>query len=246
MAPFQFMFVGAGASSAALVGPIAPQAVTDAQSIRDEIRQSIRDAAQQARDAAQQAREGQQHVREAQQQVREAQQQVREAQQRVREAQTQLANATTADQRGAARQALAGAQDDVREGEAAVREAETHVREMQGVARETPEIVYTTGQPPFDMQHVIPPQAVDLAIGFFITCAVMVIGWPIARAFGRRIEHRGQPTSIDTGVAEQLQRIEQAVDAMAIEVERISESQRFMAKLQSSSAQPLPALRDQP
>jgi hypothetical protein len=39
---------------------------------------------------------------------------------------------------------------------------------------------------------------------------------------------------------EQLQRIEQAVDAMAIEVERISESQRFMAKLQHDTAQALP------
>ena len=35
----------------------------------------------------------------------------------------------------------------------------------------------------------------------------------------------------------QLQRIEQAVEAMAIEVERISESQRFMVKLQSETAQ---------
>jgi DNA mismatch repair ATPase MutL len=246
MAPFQFLFVDAGASSAALTGPIAPQAVTDAQSIRDQIRQSIRDAAQQARDAAQQAREGQQHVREAQQQVREAQQQVREAQQRVREAQTQLANATTADQRGAARQALAGAQDAVREAEAAIREAEAHVREMQGVGRGAPDVVVRTGFPPYMQHQAIPPQAVDLAIGFFITCAVLLIGWPIARAFGRRIEGRPQSASVDSGVTEQLQRIEQAVDAMAIEVERISESQRFMAKLQTGSAQPAPAsvLRD--
>jgi hypothetical protein len=34
-------------------------------------------------------------------------------------------------------------------------------------------------------------------------------------------------------MTEQLQRIEQAVDAMSIEVERISESQRFLAKLQT-------------
>ena len=36
-------------------------------------------------------------------------------------------------------------------------------------------------------------------------------------------------------MTEQLQRIEQAVDAMAIEIERISESQRFMAKLQANA-----------
>jgi hypothetical protein len=38
-------------------------------------------------------------------------------------------------------------------------------------------------------------------------------------------------------MADQLQRIEQAVDAMAIEVERISESQRFLTKLQSQAAE---------
>ena len=96
---------------------------------------------------------------------------------------------------------------------------------------------------PRGMNNVIPPQAVDISIAFFIMCAVMVVGWPIARAFGRRIERRGQVASLDTGTMEQLQRIEQAVDAMAIEVERISESQRFMARLQrDGAAQPLPSM----
>ena len=92
------------------------------------------------------------------------------------------------------------------------------------------------------MDHMIPPQAVDISIAFFIMIAVMVVGWPIARAFGRRIERRGQVATLDAGTMDQLQRIEQAVDAMAIEVERISESQRFMARLQSESAQPLPSM----
>ena len=102
------------------------------------------------------------------------------------------------------------------------------------------------GQPtvfvgPRAMENIIPPQAVDISIAFFIMIAVMVVGWPIARAFGRRIERRGQVASLDSGTMEQLQRIEQAVDAMAIEVERISESQRFMARLQrDTAAQVLP------
>ena len=95
---------------------------------------------------------------------------------------------------------------------------------------------------PRDMRNVIPQQAVDIAIGFFIMVAVMVVGWPIARAFGRRIERRGQIATLDSGTMEQLQRIEQAVDAMAIEVERISESQRFMARLQRESSQALPGM----
>jgi hypothetical protein len=87
------------------------------------------------------------------------------------------------------------------------------------------------------MENMIPPQAVDLAYGFFIMCAVMVIGWPLARAFGRRIERRTDTTALDPAFAGQLQRIEQAVDAMSIEIERISESQRFMAKLQNGAAE---------
>ena len=101
------------------------------------------------------------------------------------------------------------------------------------------------GQPtvligPRAAQNMIPPQVVDISIAFFAMIAIMVVGWPIARAFGRRIERRGQVATLDAGTMEQLQRIEQAVDAMAIEVERISESQRFMAKLQHDTAQALP------
>ena len=90
------------------------------------------------------------------------------------------------------------------------------------------------------LANVVPPQLVDVAYGFFLMCAVMVIGWPLARAFGRRIERRDTVAALPPGTSEQLQRIEQAVEAMAIEVERISESQRFMARLQkSSTAEPV-------
>jgi hypothetical protein len=79
----------------------------------------------------------------------------------------------------------------------------------------------------------VPPRAENIAYAFFLMMAVMVVGWPIARALGRRIERRGEAAAALTpAVTDQLLRIEQAVDAMAIEVERISESQRFVAKLQ--------------
>jgi hypothetical protein len=90
---------------------------------------------------------------------------------------------------------------------------------------------------PGAMNDLIPPQAVEIAVGFFVMCAVMVIGWPISRALGRRLERRGEQRPVSPAVAEQLQRIEQAVEAMSIEVERISESQRFMAKLQGAASE---------
>ena len=90
-----------------------------------------------------------------------------------------------------------------------------------------PNIEVHTGVP----ENVIPPQAVDLAYGFYAMVAVMVIGWPLARAWGRRLERGGASASLSPVMGEQLQRIEQAVDTMALEVERISEAQRYITKL---------------
>jgi hypothetical protein len=178
-----------------------------------EIGEQIRQSLQ---DAAQQMRDGAQ-------QARDAQQRVRDAEQRVREARLQVRSARTNDQRGAAEQALSGAQ--------------TELNALQG-----DRLVVHTLQPPAMAENLIPPQAVDISIAFFVMCAVMVIGWPIARALGRRLERRGEVALPNAATAEQLRRIEQAVEAMAIEVERISESQRFMAKLQQAAGEERAAL----
>jgi len=217
--------------SIAGTAPMAQQNQDIGQTIKEAVDQATREATQEAqqaaREARQQAREAQQQVREAQQQVREAQQQVREAEQQMLEAHQQERNAQTADQRGAAHQAVMAAQDALN---AAQKELQRVQSEMSG------QRVFTIQPPNFpNVGPMIPPQAVDIAIGFFITCAVIVVGWPISRALGRRFERRGSTPLLDTSVAEQLQRIEQAVEAVAIEVERISESQRFLAKLQEKS-----------
>jgi hypothetical protein len=164
--------------------------------------------------------EATQEARDAVRQARDAQQRVRDAQQQLRDAQQRLSNAHT--------------KDAAQEARAAVKDAETALREAERALRGT--VVVHTGSSA-GLQDVIPPQAVDISIAFFVMCAVMVIGWPLARAFGRRIERRGDVPALDAGATAQLQRIEQAVEAMAIEIERISESQRFMARLQSESSQ---------
>lgn len=95
-------------------------------------------------------------------------------------------------------------------------------------------ITVQTGTPP----DMIPPQVVDLAYGFFFMVAAIVIGFPLSRAFSRRLERGTQAASIAPGMSDQLQRIEQAVEAMALEVERISEAQRYLTKLQVAQAEP--------
>jgi hypothetical protein len=147
--------------------------------------------------------------------------------------------ATRAEIRDQIRQSIEDARAAAVDARAAA-QAATHTRvtvDRQGV-------IVTPPPPPtvprFSIQDggmdMIPPQVVDIANGFFFMCAVMVIGWPLARAFGRRLERRGEaPAVVDAAIAGQLQRIEQAVEAMSIEVERISESQRFMARLQTGA-----------
>ena len=134
------------------------------------------------------------------------------------------------------RQSIEAARDAAREARNAQREVgRVHVQGLPPVPPvppfpQIPGIQVNPGAPNF----AIPRQAVDVAIGFFVMCAVMIIGWPLARAFGRRLERNGPAATVSPAVSEQLQRIEHTVEAMAIEVERISESQRYLAKLQSA------------
>jgi hypothetical protein len=86
-----------------------------------------------------------------------------------------------------------------------------------------------TLQPPFDAGNVIPPQAVDISIAFFLMIGFIIVGLPLARAFARRMDRRGEPAPI-AEITPRLDRIEQAVEAIAIEVERVSEGQRYTTK----------------
>ncbi len=71
----------------------------------------------------------------------------------------------------------------------------------------------------------------DIAIVAIIFGTVSGVFYPIVRAWARRLEGghvRAMPLA---GVEERLDRIERGVEAMALEVERISEGQRFVTKL---------------
>ena len=87
--------------------------------------------------------------------------------------------------------------------------------------------------PPHPFDNAIPQQVVDISIGFFMTLAIIIIGLPLARAFARRMDRRGGPAQVSNEVSSQLAHLNQAVDAIALEVERISEGQRFTTRLLS-------------
>ncbi len=65
---------------------------------------------------------------------------------------------------------------------------------------------------------------------------LLALGVPFVRALTRRWEREPQQPLVAPEVAARLERIEQAVEAVAIEVERISEGQRFTTKLLSDRA----------
>lgn len=68
---------------------------------------------------------------------------------------------------------------------------------------------------------------------FILMIPVMAIGIPLARAFAKRMESGTRQPTIPSDVAARLERMEQGIDAIAVEVERISEGQRFTTKLLS-------------
>ena len=95
-----------------------------------------------------------------------------------------------------------------------------------------------TMQPPRQRDE-IPPQAVEMTYAFFAAVVFCVVGLPIARAWARRMDRRAVPAA-SPEVSSQLRHLQQSVEAIAIEVERISEAQRYTARmLTEGAAQPV-------
>lgn len=86
-------------------------------------------------------------------------------------------------------------------------------------------------------QRDIPPNVKALLEDAFAGGALILLGVPMIRGFWRWVERRGSTPSVQPDVVKRLAAIEQAVDAVAIEIERISEGQRFTTKLLSERQQ---------
>lgn len=74
-----------------------------------------------------------------------------------------------------------------------------------------------------------PPEEVYILSGIFI----VVVLFPLSVAWARRIWRRGVATiaQLPADLTERLTRLEQGMDAVAVEVERIGEGQRYIARL---------------
>ena len=74
---------------------------------------------------------------------------------------------------------------------------------------------------------------------------MIVLGFPVVRLITRWLKPRPVPPRELSSINGRVERIETAVDSIALEVERISEAQRFSARLQSEQQSPrLPGTRE--
>lgn len=88
-----------------------------------------------------------------------------------------------------------------------------------------------------DFRRAVPDGAVDIVQALVAMVVLCVVGLPLARAFARWLDRRGSASKVPAEVMTRLASIENAVETVAVEVERISEGQRFTAKLLSERAQ---------
>jgi len=88
-----------------------------------------------------------------------------------------------------------------------------------------------------------PPEEVFILSGIFMVVVLL----PLSIAYARRIWRRGGTViaALPKEIAERLGRLEQGVEATALEVERIGEGQRFLTRLFTEGA-PLHALSAAP
>ena len=100
-------------------------------------------------------------------------------------------------------------------------------------------LLATTGRPPI-VAGLSQNQVETLSI-----LSILFIFFPLAvgaaRAVWKRSSGPGRPPAVFTETAQRLERLEASVDAIAIEIERVSEGQRFVTRLLSES-QPAPTL----
>ncbi|HVF39634.1 MAG TPA: hypothetical protein VM939_07005 [Gemmatimonadaceae bacterium] len=88
------------------------------------------------------------------------------------------------------------------------------------------------------------PEMIGLFVplGFFAMVVAIVIGRPMVKAIAAKAENESKRPQVPAELTARMERMEQSLDAIAVEIERISEGQRFTTKL-LADARPAPALQ---
>lgn len=96
---------------------------------------------------------------------------------------------------------------------------------------------------PPDLPLDIPPRIEHVAYAFLLMLAIIAVGKPLAKALGALIERRALKPAMPAEFGTRLERIEQGIESVSIEVERISEAQRYLLKVQSPTPERIEAAR---
>lgn len=96
-------------------------------------------------------------------------------------------------------------------------------------------VAATAAPPPPRQRQQVRIDVVDMLAIIFGAVTVMTLGTPLVKAWARRFEQRHEIKQ-QAMVEQRLAAIEQAIDSVAVEVERISEGQRFTTKLLADRA----------
>lgn len=168
----------------------------------------------------------------------------------------------------AARQANVGARDAARAARDAAQEAVQTAGEGRiATTREPGTIVFPSNGPDPDItvrvdargihvqqgttgtlipiRDVVPKGLVQISWAFAAAVGFLCIGLPIARAIARFIDRRGTATAQDSSLRQQFESrfetMERNLDTVAIEMEKVSEAQRFTTRVLTERAEPVPA-----
>lgn len=71
-------------------------------------------------------------------------------------------------------------------------------------------------------------------VAIAVAAVLIAVLYPIARAFAKRMERGPSAAAVPAGISDmdaRLQRVERSMEAMELELERISEGQRYTTKL---------------
>ena len=81
----------------------------------------------------------------------------------------------------------------------------------------------------------IPGELIPIVL--FIMMGFTAVMYPVACAFARKMDRDALQPKVPPEIMGRLERMEMAIDSIAVEVERISEGQRFTTKLLSDRQQ---------
>jgi len=134
--------------------------------------------------------------------------------------------------------------------EARLKAVDARISSVEGQIAQADQAVAATAAIPGAVQITRPPQRSGppdgaFAIPIVFTLAVLM---PIAIAYSRRIWRRGATViaPVPRELQDRLEQMGQAVESIAVEVERIGEGQRFLTRVMSESGKPLGAGAAQP